>query len=724
MEENQKTISTSEGRLSYIRDGNIARIWDARATNPKNGFFTSALLQLQRDGIKKIVINLQSNAMRKALDSLVKSGKISNPSNPIGISVDEHPSTFDLGKSNDSVLKEDLEMDTVIDFFKNRFTEMSMTSRAEFFVTSEKDSLYISCGMLHMDMIFNAAKMLDSEHFIIPKSKSKKTYKQDKLSYQSDLDISDFIGDVEDALKKVNVHPATIHIISTKNHTLNTTLDNQRVRISINVYMDDMITVSLQIRHAPALLDKKPREAIHLIDAFVNSMIKIQKLLMDTTFKPEDGEPLDENSTESQYKWWMKPDGIIIPTDGHSHGVWAITYLTKEKNFNKDLVPKDHDVSTVATDMLFDMGWVRMIFVSYREADVIDFEYKHNGQITPQQLKSLKDFAIERGAKYIHDDNLDKEEPLNESEAPLYYKRFSDDKKQERAERYFSIGQDEDSEKNYCWIWDKATQSVDARKGHAHATHFGFGKKNYTFSGWYDVAKNTISVVFPDSELRKLSGRAPTEEDIPQQVYQKLINKFGKIKPKFVLFEELKPSLKNMVVEMIKDVIDENMTYKELLDLTTPERKEKSANVRVRSIPVSVENGQQQWRFRYKSSPTTTVTNKPFEGHITFFKEDIGSKENAMDLDCKVDCGCPDYMYKFAYNNMKQDAGDIGRDSLNKCANRSPQPAYDIGEGLCKHLAALRGYLQTKIAATKKSNLFEALNEISNQGPFDITYPD
>ena len=93
-------------------------------------------------------------------------------------------------------------------------------------------------------------------------------------------------------------------------------------------------------------------------------------------------------------------------------------------------------------------------------------------------------------------------------------------------------------------------------------------------------------------------------------------------------------------------------------------------------------------------------------------------------MECKVDCGCPDYMYKFAHNNFKQGAGDIGPDSLNKCINRPPQPAYDIGEGLCKHLAALRNYLKTKISSTKKSNLFESLNEVYRQGPFIVKYHD
>jgi hypothetical protein len=170
--------------------------------------------------------------------------------------------------------------------------------------------------------------------------------------------------------------------------------------------------------------------------------------------------------------------------------------------------------------------------------------------------------------------------------------------------------------------------------------------------------------------------------------------------------------------------VNETMTYKELLGLTTDDRKERASDVRVRSIPVSVEEGQEHWNFRYKSSPTTTVTDEPFEGHIIFLKGEVEPSDNAMDLECKVDCGCPDFMYRFAYNDTQKDASDIGPDSLSGCINRKPKPAYDYGEGLCKHLAALSRYLRTKISATKKSNLFEAIGEVAKQGPFNITYYD
>lgn len=94
----EREITTNGGTLKYMRSGNVARIWRVNAAIPKSGFFTNALSQLKNDGIKTITINVQSSNMRNALKSLVDKGILSNPRDMIGISVDEHPSTFDILK--------------------------------------------------------------------------------------------------------------------------------------------------------------------------------------------------------------------------------------------------------------------------------------------------------------------------------------------------------------------------------------------------------------------------------------------------------------------------------------------------------------------------------------------------------------------------------------------------------------------------------------------------
>jgi len=191
--------------------------------------------------------------------------------------------------------------------------------------------------------------------------------------------------------------------------------------------------------------------------------------------------------------------------------------------------------------------------------------------------------------------------------------------------------------------------------------------------------------------------------------------------------------IREVIQELIKEsvILDERMTYAELLKLTvnTPRspkddtnRIDRSKNVRVRSIPISVEEGLEQWNFRYKSDSQNTITNKPFQGHITFLKGELNQNDDAQKVECEVECTCPDYIYRFKYNNKEQDAGGDDFNTDPHYINRKPKLPYDIGPGLCKHLVALSRFLQTKIINTKKPNIFEALHDIVNKGPFDIKY--
>jgi len=170
----------------------------------------------------------------------------------------------------------------------------------------------------------------------------------------------------------------------------------------------------------------------------------------------------------------------------------------------------------------------------------------------------------------------------------------------------------------------------------------------------------------------------------------------------------------------IRKPLNEDMTFNDLLKFADQGRIDRAAHVKTRSVPVTMEDGQESWNFRYKSNPS--VTDEPFQGSITFAKE-VGNDSNAADLPCKVDCSCPDFKYRFAYNDTAKNASQTGQDSLNKCNGARPQPAYDYGEGLCKHLIALGSYLKTKITATRKSNLFEAMNDVAQTNRnFNVEY--
>ncbi len=182
--------------------------------------------------------------------------------------------------------------------------------------------------------------------------------------------------------------------------------------------------------------------------------------------------------------------------------------------------------------------------------------------------------------------------------------------------------------------------------------------------------------------------------------------------------------LKTLINQILREniFISETMTYDELLRLTTDDRKERASNVNVRSLPISMDKNMERWNFRYKSTQGTT--GEPFKGNITFLKGEVEPNDDAAKLECKVDCSCKDFMYRFAYNDAAKGASQVGADSLNGAINRRPKPAYDYGEGLCKHLTALGRFLKTKIQSTKKSNLFEAIDDIANQGTFNVTYYD
>lgn len=160
----------------------------------------------------------------------------------------------------------------------------------------------------------------------------------------------------------------------------------------------------------------------------------------------------------------------------------------------------------------------------------------HEGAQDELQWFMMFDKELKKRIKYINAPVMD-EAKKKYSDKDNYYKNLSDDEKDDLANQYFSIGQEDDETKdnNFCWIWDGTR--IIAKKGGTHGHHFSHEVADANFKGWYDVEKNTVSIVFPDYELRKLSGRRPTVDDIPQNVYTALINKFGKRTPNFVVFE-------------------------------------------------------------------------------------------------------------------------------------------------------------------------------------------
>jgi hypothetical protein len=151
--------------------------------------------------------------------------------------------------------------------------------------------------------------------------------------------------------------------------------------------------------------------------------------------------------------------------------------------------------------------------------------------------------------------------------------------------------------------------------------------------------------------------------------------------------------LRNLICE----VIAERMTYDQLMSVSDPKRVERSDSVSVKPLIVRSINDREAWKFSYKTAAKENTTGLRHQGLIYFFKDDIRNGENALQLECSVDCSCPDFKFRFAYNNHQQDAGEIGSNSLNKAINRAPQ--VSLGPGLCKHIISLKSYLQTEVEA-------------------------
>lgn len=173
---------------------------------------------------------------------------------------------------------------------------------------------------------------------------------------------------------------------------------------------------------------------------------------------------------------------------------------------------------------------------------------------------------------------------------------------------------------------------------------------------------------------------------------------------------------------LIEQLLSEEMTFSDLLSYSDPDRIQRGKTVRNRSLPVKSDKLGEVWSFAYKSNPSTT--NKSWQGRIIF--KEYADTVSADKHPIVVDCGCPDYRYKWAFANNDQQAGLIGPYSLNKNNGQYPRITNPHATpGLCKHLLSLRNYLRTKLTESKASTLIEGLDYIVTKYPdFQIQYSE
>lgn len=174
--------------------------------------------------------------------------------------------------------------------------------------------------------------------------------------------------------------------------------------------------------------------------------------------------------------------------------------------------------------------------------------------------------------------------------------------------------------------------------------------------------------------------------------------------------------LKNIVYK----ILSEAFTFRDLWQTSDPARVDRSKHVNTKSLGVKTMDENEAWTFSYKSSPGHSTTGNRWRGYVKFLKENVKNANSAEDIPCMADCSCPDYRYRWAYNNSRVGSSPIGINSLNKNNGAKPTPPNDLGPGLCKHLLALGEYLKTKIEPTVPENPEETKPKIVKKSKVHI----
>ena len=180
-----------------------------------------------------------------------------------------------------------------------------------------------------------------------------------------------------------------------------------------------------------------------------------------------------------------------------------------------------------------------------------------------------------------------------------------------------------------------------------------------------------------------------------------------------------------LLMEIVKNLLVEKMTFGQLFRSSTPSRKQRAKDMQfVNRLPVRAQKTDDYWDFRYKSGQSNNTTGDSHRGRITFLKPTKGKFGESVY--CEVDCGCPDYRYRWAYANSRRDASPMGSQSINQC-NGSPARITNPKSrpGLCKHLLTLKNQIHTRLKESQQPTVEQKLDEIvANHPEFEITVHD
>lgn len=179
-----------------------------------------------------------------------------------------------------------------------------------------------------------------------------------------------------------------------------------------------------------------------------------------------------------------------------------------------------------------------------------------------------------------------------------------------------------------------------------------------------------------------------------------------------------------LLSSIAKRVLNEILSFSELMKFSDPKRKQRAAKMRTSSLPVSSHADNESWNFTYKSDQShitprpNSPSGIPHRGRITFSKNT--NNKSAIDLPCSVDCTCEDFRYKYAYANADKQASVTGVNSLSKNNGQFPKVTNPhLRPGLCKHLLSLREYLRTKLKESQQPTLRAKLDDVVARYPND-----
>lgn len=158
--------------------------------------------------------------------------------------------------------------------------------------------------------------------------------------------------------------------------------------------------------------------------------------------------------------------------------------------------------------------------------------------------------------------------------------------------------------------------------------------------------------------------------------------------------------------------IVEQLSFSRLFNLSEPKRIVRSNTVKGPPLDIRAFDDAQYYIFNFKSNPSTTGLRH--HGYIKFLRP-RRDDEPLSELPCLVDCTCPDFKFRWAWTNKQRGASRVGRNSLNQAINRAPRITNPSNKpGLCKHVLALKNYIQGLMWDIPKSGLKSSEDVLSN----------